>query len=179
MLPKRNISGLVRGREATNPAHSPSAGKRGSNLELGKGHPARSDRGGGSVPVPAATTRGHPSPRGAAGRYLATACSPTLDLPTSVCRSQESRKEDEGDVPAVGTGSQRGEGKDSAEEPRRLRPLQPLRQPVPRGWMCRRGRVLGILAAERSTRHWRGDGAPGRSGLGRRSGAGHPPLGAC
>lgn len=55
-------------------------------------------------------------------------------------------------VPAVGTGSQRGDGKDSREEPRRPRPLPPMMLPTLRGWRCRRGRVLGIAApgAQRS-----------------------------
>lgn len=55
-------------------------------------------------------------------------------------------------IPAVGTGSQRGDGKDSREEPRRPRPLPPMMLPTLRGWRCRRGRVLGIAApgAQRS-----------------------------
>lgn len=55
-------------------------------------------------------------------------------------------------VPAAGTGSQQGDGKDSREEPRRPRPLPPMMLPTLRDWRCQKGRVLGIAApgAQRS-----------------------------
>lgn len=73
-------------------------------------------------------------------------------VPMFICWSHKLTRKDERDVPVAGTGSQRGDGKDSREEPRRLRPLPPLILPIPRGWRCRRGRVLRIAApgAQRS-----------------------------
>lgn len=102
----------------------------------------------------ASATRSRPSPSPAVqlGVTLTLPAVWPSVLPATVRRSQERRREDERGVSVVGTGSQRGEGKDSGEEPRRRRPLPPLMLPIPRGWRCRRGRVLGIVApgAQRS-----------------------------
>lgn len=92
----------------------------------------------------AAAASARPSPR----RSLVLPCRFPQSGPRSCVRplAHECRTEDERGVPVAETGSQRCNGKDSREKPRRLWPLPPLMLPIPRCRRCRRGRVLRIAA---------------------------------
>lgn len=131
------------------PAQSLSAGERSSDRAAGKSHPAR---GGGGGPGSGGRRRERTPQSPAQPGVTLSLPAVRPSVPAFVRRSHKPTRKDERDVPVAGTGSQRGDGKDSREEPRRLRPLPPLILPIPRGWRCRRGRVLRIAApgAQRS-----------------------------
>lgn len=163
--PGRGRSGRPRARAAGSPAHGPSAGATSRTLAAGKRHLARTAA---ASRVPAAAAKRPRSSPAAQPRVTLQllAARPSV-FPAAVRQSQEPRRQDERGVPVVGTGSRRDEGKDSGEEPGRLRPLPPPVPPTPGGSGGRRGRVPGMVAtgAQRSPPARRLSSGTQRAGL--------------